>query len=126
MNERLRKFLPFIVLGLVVAMFLVFAQSEGSNDVGQDLSYSSFIDRVESGEVRSVTMQGGNITGTLSGGQKFNTFAPEGATPTQQLRDNGVRIQVKPVEDGRTIWSVLLSWFPMLLLIGVVIYFMPL
>ena len=124
MNERLRKFLPFIILGLVVMMFLAFAQSGERTDVGRDLSYSGFIERVEAGEVRSVTMKGGDITGTLSGGQKFNTFAPEGANPTDKLRDNGVRIQVEPVEDGRTVWSVLLSWFPMLLLIGVVIYFM--
>jgi cell division protease FtsH len=124
MNERLRKFLPFIVLGLIVVMFLAFSQSEGRNDVGRDLSYSAFVERVEAGEVRSVTMKGGDIQGTLANGEKFNTFAPDGANPTEKLRANGVRIQVEPVEDGRTVWSVLLSWFPMLLLIAVVIYFM--
>ena len=67
MNERLRKFLPFIVLGLVVVMFLAFAQSGERTDVGRDLSYSSFVEKVEAGEVRSVTMKGGDITGTLSG-----------------------------------------------------------
>ena len=67
MNERLRKFLPFIILGLVVVMFLAFAQGGERSNVGRDLSYSGFIERVEAGEVRSVTMKGGDITGTLSG-----------------------------------------------------------
>jgi len=124
MSDRVRKLLPFIILGAMVLLFLAFSQSQGQDQAGREFSYSQFVERVNAGEVRSVTLQGGDIDGTLADGSRFNSFAPEGADVTGLLRENDVRIQVKPVEEGPTFWSVLLSWFPMLLLIAVVIYFM--
>jgi cell division protease FtsH len=124
MNERLRKFLPFIILGIVLLTFLAFAQGQDQGQSGRELSYSQFVERVEGGNVNAVTLQGGNIDGTLANGDRFHSFAPDGAEVSQLLRENDVRVQVKPVEEGPTFWSVLISWFPMLLLIGVIVYFM--
>ncbi|RDD63750.1 ATP-dependent zinc metalloprotease FtsH [Ferruginivarius sediminum] len=125
MPDHFRKFLPWIILGLVVAMFLSLGQGFGEQKKGNEVSYSQFLQRVESDRVDSVTMKGNAIEGRLNDGTRFSTFAPDSAKPVEKLRQHDVRIQVQPSESGETtVWSILISWFPMLLLIGVVIYFM--
>ncbi len=124
MSDRFRKFLPWIVLGIIVVMFLSLSQGFGEPKTGNELSYSAFLSKVEAGEVNQVNVHGGEIRGTLADGTRFHSFAPESANPVDKLRQHDVRIQVEPVEEGTTVWQVLLSWFPMLLLIAVVIYFM--
>jgi len=124
MSDRFRKFLPWIVLGIIVVMFLSLSQGFGEPKTGNELSYSAFLSKVEAGEVNRVTVHGGEIRSTLADGTRFHSFAPESANPVDTLREHDVRIQVEPVEEGTTVWQVLLSWFPMLLLIAVVIYFM--
>jgi len=125
MNDPLRRLLPWLAVAFGVMLLLALAQGFGEPKRGTELGYSAFVAKVEAGEVRDVTMKGGQIEGTLTTGQAFHSFAPEGANVVELLRANNVRIDVKPDNSGETtIWSILLSWFPMLLLIGVVIYFM--
>ena len=80
---------------------------------------------VECNEVTSVTIQGDNITGKTREGVQFRTYAPNDPTLVPALRSNGVDIKAVPATDGETtLWSILISWFPMLLLIGVWVFFM--
>jgi len=113
-----------IVALLVFALFNLF-QGAAPQQTRQQLAYSEFMQQVESGEVREVTIKGRQITGLYRDGRPLATFAPEDPELIATLQDKGVRINAQPAEDGApTLWSVLISWFPMLLLIGVWIFFM--
>src|SRR3546814_2158007 len=96
-----------------------------SRSTGADIAYSQLLDHVQAGRVTSVTIQGSDITGVDAGGRSFTTRATDnldGLVPT--LRDGGVNFTVKPVENNSFLSSLLISWLPMLLLIGVWIFFM--
>lgn len=87
--------------------------------------YSEFISNAKSGKISSVTLQGDSVSGQMNDGQRFSTLKPNGADVASLLLKNNVRVDVKPLESGfGGILGVLLSWFPMLLLIGVWIFFM--
>ncbi len=108
------------MISLMIAMlFRVPKQSNTSNAL---VSYSDFLSMVESRNVMEVTIQGNNISGVATEGA-FKTFAPKDPELIKLLRSKEVKISAKPEED--TTWvRVFLSWVPMLLLIGVWIFFM--
>jgi len=89
-----------------------------------EMSYSDFLSSVEAGSVRKVVIQGNEITGTSEGGGNFKTIAPNDSELIQTLRKAGVNIQAKPQDETPWYITILVSWFPMLLLIGVWIFFM--
>ncbi|MBW2027641.1 MAG: ATP-dependent zinc metalloprotease FtsH [Deltaproteobacteria bacterium] len=104
---------------LMVMLFQVFKQPErGRLNVG----YSDFLSMVESGSINEVTIQGDNISGISAQGP-FKTFSPKDPELIGLLRSKGVKISAKPQEDSPW-FQVFLSWVPMLLLIGVWIFFM--
>jgi len=110
----------WLVISLMMVMlFQIFKQPfRGSAAI----NYSDFLEMVESGGVLQITIQGDLITGIAGQGQ-FKTYAPKDAELIQLLRSKGVKIAVKPPED--TSWfQMILSWVPMLLLIGVWVFFM--
>ncbi len=86
-------------------------------------NFSQFINAVERGEIASVTIQGNKISGWYLDGGEFKLFIPEYPDLVGHLREKGVEISAKPPEDS-SFWQILISWFPMLLLIGVWIFFM--
>ncbi|HUJ89194.1 MAG TPA: ATP-dependent zinc metalloprotease FtsH [Syntrophorhabdales bacterium] len=90
----------------------------------ENVMFSDFVEAVTSGRVASVVMQGKNITGVFKDGGEFKSYAPDDPELVKTLRDAGVRIQAKPDEDSGIWQSILVSWFPMLLLIAVWIFFM--
>jgi cell division protease FtsH len=120
-----RNLALWIVIALLVfALFNLFQRATPRN-VGQPLGYSDFIGQVESGEVREVTIKGHQVTGVARDGRTVMTYAPEDPQLINKLHKHGVRITALPADDGApSFWSVLISWFPMLLLIGVWIFFM--
>ncbi|MDO8785398.1 MAG: ATP-dependent metallopeptidase FtsH/Yme1/Tma family protein, partial [Syntrophales bacterium] len=115
-----------IVLWLVISLLFVFLyhlfnQPESAR---QDIIFSEFVNYAEKGEVIDVTIQGDNITGSLRDGKKFKTYAPKDAGIIPLLKEKGVRIAARPLDDSPWYMNILVSWFPMLLLIGVWIFFM--
>src|SRR3546814_17605623 len=83
------------------------------------MAYSEFIDEVEQGQVSDVTIQGNNISGHLADGRAFTTYAPNDPGLVNRLEDRGVSISAAPEEEPvHPLVSILISWFPMLLLIG--------
>jgi cell division protease FtsH len=113
-----------ILLVLLVALFNIL---QGPRPAAQtnELTYTQFMDNVEAGRVREVTVDGQSITGELTGGQTFSTEVPADARVTDALRQNNVQITARAsTEGGMNLFGILLSWFPMLLLIGVWIFFM--
>ena len=124
MNISRNLVLWVIILVLIVALFNLF-QAPSSRSPSRELSFTEFMASVEGNEVNSVTIQGDNITGETRDGTQFQTYAPDDPTLVSTLRSNGVDIRAVPRGDGETtLWTIFISWFPMLLLIGVWIFFM--
>ncbi len=119
MNLSYKNLAVLIIIGLMLVMlFRVFKQPGISVSIG----YSDFLSMVESQSVMQVTIQGDNISG-LSAQGPFNTFAPKDPELIKLLKSKGVKISVNPKKGSS--WSrVFLSWIPMLLLVGVWIFFM--
>jgi cell division protease FtsH len=118
-----------IALWLVIALlvFALFNLFQGTAQRGQELplAFSDFLTSVEAGDIRDVTLQGSGITGHYRDGRNFSTYAPDNANLVPILTKYGVRISALPYDDeSPTLFSILISWFPMLLLIGVWIFFM--
>ena len=124
MNFSRNMALWLVIALLVFALFNLF---QGTAQRGQELplAFSDFLTSVESGDIRDVTLQGSGITGHYRDGRNFSTYAPDNANLVPILTKYGVRISALPYDDDSpTLFSILISWFPMLLLIGVWIFFM--
>ena len=115
-----------IVALLLVALFNLFQPSGGTaNRAQMQVAYSDFLNEVGAGHVRDVTIQGPNISGSLTDGRSFATFAPSDPGLVARLTEKGVRVVARPIEsDQNPLFQILISWFPMLLLIGVWVFFM--
>ena len=112
----------WLVIGLtMILLFNLFNKPQLQH---VDISYSDFINSVETGAITKVSIEGDQITGTLRGGNDFRTVTPDDSELIPLLRKNGVDISVKQKEDTPWYVTILVSWFPMLLLIGVWIFFM--
>jgi cell division protease FtsH len=113
-----------IIALLLVVLFNLFQPGAGRNADAQ-IAYSDFIGEVNAGRVREVAIQGHTITGHLADNRTFQTYAPEDTTLSQRLIEKGVRVIARPEEsDVPPLLHILLNWFPMLLLIGVWVFFM--
>ncbi|MCU0955128.1 MAG: ATP-dependent zinc metalloprotease FtsH [Hyphomicrobium sp.] len=126
MNPNFQKLAIWVaVLVLLAALFNLF-NSPAQNRRGNEITYSEFIAAVDSGRVSDVTIAGNRIFGSLSdGGQQFTTYAPDDRMLVERLEKKGVKFKARPSdEDVPSLMSVLLNWFPMLLLIGVWVFFM--
>ena len=109
---------------LVVGLFQLFQTSDRSVSSNK-IAFSNFLQQVEDGRVVQVEIIGNNIQGILSDGTAFNTYAPNDPNLIEKLSSKGVNITASPQEDKMpSFLGILLSWFPMLLLIGVWIFFM--
>jgi cell division protease FtsH len=110
----------FVAL-LVLFLYNVYQKPKKHYDT---VAFSDFAEAVNADKVQSVVMQGQNITGVFKDGRDFKSFAPEDPGLVKSLRDHKVQIQAKPQEESGLWSSIVISWFPMLLLIGVWIFFM--
>jgi cell division protease FtsH len=113
-----------IIALLLVMLFNLFQTSSPQRGVGQT-AFSELMTDVDRGQVADITIQGYNVNGHFTDGRPFSSYLPPEANIVPKLRDAGVRITAQPpAEDTPTLWGILVSWFPMLLLIGVWIFFM--
>lgn len=91
----------------------------------ENLAFSEFMNHVENKKVSEVTIEGACISGTYVDGKRFYTYAPFDPNMVEMLRKNDVKVTAQPEDTtSNTLWGVLISWFPMILLIGVWIFFM--
>src|SRR5271157_4391736 len=114
----------FIWLFVILIILFLFNMYHKPKRHYENVMFSDFVESVKSGKVASVVMQGKNITGTFKEGGEFKSYAPDDPELVKTLRDSGVRIQAKPDDDSGIWQSIFVSWFPMLLLIAVWIFFM--
>jgi len=122
---NLKNIVLWIFIALIVfGLFNLFNNSSVNNNTAQ-LTYSQFLDEVEAGSIKDVVIKGNNITGSYEDGRSFKTYAANDPTLVDRLNERGVNISAAPLDDGYpSILGILISWFPMLLLIGVWIFFM--
>ncbi len=114
-----------IIVLLSVGLFNMFQDPNKINSGGNSLPFSNFLNEVDAGRVVEVKIQGNNISGVLADGSTFSTYSPNYPELVEKLSSNGVSINASPQEDKMpSLLGILLSWFPMLLLIGVWIFFM--
>ena len=122
MNSLQKNIALWLFISLVfVLLYHLFNQPKS---VQENIIYSDFVSYAEKGQIVEVTIQGESISGKLNNGKNFRTYAPKDAGLIQILKDKGVRIASKPAEESPWYMNVLISWVPMLLLIGVWIFFM--
>jgi cell division protease FtsH len=110
-----------VLLLVFLVIFSVFSKQHGREP---EVVFSEFMGSVERGEVQEVVIQGQNIQGKYKSGERFRSFAPNDPELVKSLRDRKVKIAAKPEDESPWYMVLLLNWFPMLLLIGVWIFFM--
>jgi cell division protease FtsH len=125
MNSNFRNFAIWVIIALLlIALFNMFqgpSKRAGTNDI----SFSQLLTEVDNGKIGEVTIAGNQISGQYTDGRPFQTYAPNDPTLVKRLYDKNVKISAKPSdEDVPSLMGVLVSWFPMLLLIAVWIFFM--
>jgi cell division protease FtsH len=114
-----------IIVLLSVGLFNLFQNPENVRATNDKIAFSKFLSEVDSGRVVEVEIQGNNINGVLSDGSTFKTFSPNYPNLVEKLSENKVSIVAAPLEDKMpSLLGILLSWFPMLLLIAVWVFFM--
>jgi len=114
-----------IIVLLSVGLFNMFQNPNKVSTAQAKVAFSEFLSEVELGNVIKVEIQGNNITGVLSNGSTFSTYSPNYPNLVEKLSERGVNIVASPLEDKMpSLLGILLSWFPMLLLIGVWVFFM--
>ncbi len=123
MNEMVKNIIMWVVIaGVLMSVFSNFGGSDRKS--ANAVSYSQFISSVNAGQVSKVSIDGPSIVGTKTSGERFNTRSPGDIHLVDDLLKNGVEIVAKEPEQQSFLMSLLISWFPMLLLIGVWIFFM--
>jgi len=125
MNPNFRSYAIWIIIGLLLlALYNVF-QNNSQRTRSTEITYSELLKQVEQTRVGEVTIAGNRISGTFSDGGQFHTYAPSDPALVERLRQSSVNIKARPADGEQvTLLGVLLNWFPMLLLIGVWIFFM--
>ncbi|MDO9227959.1 MAG: ATP-dependent zinc metalloprotease FtsH [Syntrophales bacterium] len=122
MNPLQKNIALWLVISLIFVMvYHLFNQPKTAQT---EIIYSEFLSYVDKTQVAEVTIQGDNISGRLTNGTAFKTYAPRDAGAITLLKERGVRISAKPADDSPWYMTLLVSWLPMLLLIGVWIFFM--
>ncbi len=115
-----------ILLWVIIAIVLmsVFNNFGPPAPRAQSVPYSEFIADVKAGRVQSVVIDGRVVKGRLVSGEPFSTYTPEDPEMINDLLTNGVEVKAQPPEQDSLLMQIFISWFPMLLLIGVWIFFM--
>ncbi len=122
MNNIVKNILAWLFVGVVLTLLV--SQFQGRQPTTDVLTYSSFIDEMKAGHVSKVVIDGHTIRGERSDGKPFTTFTPSDPWLVSDLLKYGVSISAKPEEEPSIFMNLLMSWFPMILLIAVWIFFM--
>ncbi|WP_319775129.1 ATP-dependent zinc metalloprotease FtsH [Breoghania sp.] len=124
MNSNFRNFALWVIIALLlIALFQLF-QSSNQRTTTTEIAFSQFLDQAEQGNIADVVIQQQQITGHYAKGGTFQTYAPENEQYVDILRSKGVNVTAKPRAEGFSLISTLISALPMLLILGIWIFFM--
>jgi len=122
LNNMFKNLAIWLVIGIV--LMTVFNQFSSRQSAQNVVDYSQFLDEVKQGHITKVVIQGRTLQATSTEGKKITTYAPPDLWMVSDLLKNNVQVVAKPEEEQSFLMSLFVSWFPMLLLIGVWIFFM--
>ena len=110
---------------VVLSMMMSFVENKNFSSNYEKLAFSDFMNEVKGKRISSVTISGAEVYSVANDGKKYVTYTPYSPTTIDTLLKNNVKIDAKPQDtSGETFWSIVISWFPMILLVGVWIFFM--
>jgi len=121
-NQLSRSVALWLVLALMFLLLVNLLNKQQSKP--PEVPYSEFVSSVEAGEIAEVLIQGQNVTGKYAAGDEFKTFVPQDAEVSKLLQGKDVLVKAEPEAGDPFYYVVLVQWFPILLLIGVWIFFM--
>ncbi|MFT3850700.1 MAG: ATP-dependent zinc metalloprotease FtsH [Propionivibrio sp.] len=122
MNNMFKNLAVWLVIGLV--LMTVFNQFNSRQTPQASMEYSQFMEEVGKGSISKVVIEGRILKATTSDGRKLTSYAPPDLWMVSDLLKHGVKVEAKPEEEQSFLMSIFVSWFPMLLLIGVWVFFM--
>ncbi|OGA19928.1 MAG: cell division protein FtsH [Betaproteobacteria bacterium RIFCSPLOWO2_02_FULL_67_19] len=122
MNNMLKNLVIWLVIGLV--LMTVFNQFNQRQQIQTPMEYSQFLEEVKAGRVAKVLIEGRQLKATTTEGKRVTSYSPGDIWLVSDLLKYGVKIEAKPDEEPSLLMNIFVSWFPMLLLIGVWIFFM--
>lgn len=123
-NNKFRGILIWLAIAFVlVSVFNQFNLTSPSPS-GRNVEYSKFLEEVKNGKVNRVVMEGRTLLGTLNDGKQISTYAPPDLWLVSDLLKNNVQFEARPEKEESFLTNLFVSWFPMILLIGVWVYFM--
>jgi len=122
LNNMFKNLAIWMVIGLV--LMTVFNQFSTRQVTRNSIEYSQFLDEVRQGHISKVLIEGRTLKGTTTEGKQITSYAPPDLWMVSDLLKNGVKIEAKPEEEPSFLMNIFVSWFPMLLLIGVWVFFM--
>ncbi|MGP8026910.1 MAG: ATP-dependent zinc metalloprotease FtsH [Acidocella sp.] len=124
MSNLGRNIALWVVVALVLVVLFNVLQPSGQQGDTSQIAYSSFLAEVNNGQVAKVTITGQDIAGTTKDGNSFETYAPEDPNLVSKLVSSGVNVTAKPEDSGNPYVRMLISWLPILVMIGAWIFFM--
>jgi cell division protease FtsH len=122
LNNMLKNLVIWLVIGLV--LMTVFNQFNTRQAAQAPMEYSQFLEEVKAGKISKVTIEGRQLKATTAEGKRVTSYSPGDIWLVSDLLKYGVKIEAKPEEEPSLLMNIFVSWFPMLLLIGVWIFFM--
>ncbi len=124
MNQFYKNLALWLVISLM--MILLFNMFNKPRPTAEKINFSDFVAQVDAGKITAVTIQGNDIYGKFDGkdGKEFRTYKPSDADLTDKLLEKKVTVNAKPEEEKFSWFSIFISWFPLLLLVGIWIFFM--
>jgi cell division protease FtsH len=112
-------------IAIAVALMMLFSMSRKQHETASTLDYSEFLEKVHAGQVVKVQIEGkNNVTGVTTDGSKFSVYAPTDAWLISDLIKSKVKVRAKPDEEPSLLFTIFISYGPILLMVGVWIYFM--
>ncbi len=122
MNNLAKNLLLWLIIAIV--LMSVFNSFGNHHPAVHSIPFSRFINHVKQGQVGRVVIKGHQITGITKTGQRFQTYTPTDSGLIDQLLNNGVSIDAKPPAQQSLLLQIFINWFPLLLFVGVWIFFM--
>ncbi|MCM0021588.1 MAG: ATP-dependent metallopeptidase FtsH/Yme1/Tma family protein, partial [Tagaea sp.] len=125
MNNIGKNLALWVIIGVLLILLFNLFQGPSQRGGAQGMAYSEFVNNVERQQVRDVLIQGPNIRGHLADGRAFTTYAPSDPTLIERLQRNNVAYSAQPLEEQiHPLLSILLSYAPFIIMIGLWIFFM--
>ncbi len=122
MNNMIKSLVIWLVIGIV--LMTVFNQFNSRQSAQAPIEYSQFLEEVKSGRIAKVTIEGRQLKATTTEGKRVVSYSPGDIWLVSDLLKSGVKVEAKPEEEPSLLMNIFVSWFPMLLLIGVWVFFM--